>query len=314
MAMRDTSREQWRHGPLRDIGAEQLARGLGWFSIGLGLAELLAPRAVARLCGGEGRHTAMIRMYGLREIAAGLMIFSEGRRPATGMWSRVMGDAMDIATLAAAYASPRTNKAGVAFGTVNVLAVTALDIMCAQELSRQRGDVDETGAVRVSRSIVVNRSPEEVYRFWRDLENLPHFMLHLESVEVTGPRTSHWVTKGPAGTRVEWNAEIDVDRPNEEIGWRSTAGSDVQTTGSVRFEPRPGGRGTIVRVEFTYDIPGGALAATVAKLFNQAPEQQVYDDLRRLKQVLETGEVLRSDASPEGTGGVKPRPARPLPR
>ena len=301
----------WKQTGLERIGAERVARGLGWFSIGLGLAELLAPRAVARLCGCEGKHTGLIRLYGLREIAAGLMIFSQGRKPAAGVWSRVAGDAIDLATLAAAAVNPKTNKAGVAFAAANVLAVTAVDVMCAQTLSVETGAMTETGAIRVKRSNIVNRPPEEVYTFWRDIENLPRFMYHLQSVRRIGERTSHWVSKAPGGGNVEWDSEITEDRPNELIAWRSLEGSDVYNAGSVRFEPRPGGRGTVVRVEMEYYPPGGVAGTAVAMLFNESPEQQIYDDLKRLKQVLETGEVVRSDGSPEGAGQIVQRPGQP---
>jgi uncharacterized membrane protein len=310
-ALHQKAGELWQSGRLAEIGPERVARGLGWFSIGLGLAELLTPGLIARLCGGQGRHTGLIRLYGLREIAAGLMIFSQGNKPAGGVWARVAGDALDLATLAAAAVSPRTNKAGVAFATVNVLGVTALDVLCAQELSRQKGSMTDKGAIRVTRSTVINRSAEEIYNYWHDLQNLPRFMYHLESVQITGERRSHWVTTGPAGTRVEWDAEITDDRPNEMIAWRSLDGSDVYNAGSVRFEPRPGSRGTIVKVDMEYYPPGGPAGTALAMLFNESPEQQIYDDLKRLKQVLETGEVVRSDGSPDGPGSVTQHPGQP---
>jgi uncharacterized membrane protein len=218
---------------------------------------------------------------------------------------------MDLATLSAAAASPRTHKPGVAFAAANVLGVAALDLLCAQELSRKQGDMTEDGAVRVTRSITINRPAEDVYRFWRDVENLPRFMYHLQSVQSTAPGRSHWVTHAPGGTSVEWDAEITADHTNELIAWRSLPGSDVENAGTVRFEPRPGGRGTIVRVELEYRPPGGIAGAAFAAVFNASPQQQLDDDLRRLKQVLETGEVLRSDGSPDGTGSVRQHPAQP---
>lgn len=311
-ALQQRSTQLWQKTGLENIGAQRVARGLGWFSIGLGVAELLVPGLIAKLCGGQGKHTGLIRLYGLREIAAGLMIFSQGNKPAAGVWSRVAGDAIDLATLAAAAVNPRTNKAGVAFATANVLAVTAVDIACAQELSRQKGEMTETGAICVKRSVVINRPAEELYNFWHDIQNLPRFMYHLQSVQTIDDRRSHWVTKGPGGKRVEWDAEITDDRPNELIAWRSLEGSDVYNAGSVRFEPRPGGRGTIVRVDMEYYPPGGPAGTAVAMLFNESPEQQIYDDLKRFKQIVETGEVLRSDGSPEGAGQVLQRSAQPL--
>lgn len=295
-----------------EMSAEQLARGLAWFSIGLGLMELLAPRVVGRIAGGQGRHTGLIRLYGLRELASGLFIFSQGRKPATALWSRVAGDAIDLATLGLAFVSPRTNKAGVAFAAANVAGVTALDVHCARELSRDVGLMTDDGRIRVERSITVNRPAEELYRFWKDPANLVRFMYGLESVRPIDERHSHWIAKAPAGKTLEWDSEITEDRPNERIAWRSVEGASVDHAGSVRFEPRPGGRGTIVRLELQYRPPGGAAGAAFAVLFAEAPEQRIYNDLRRFKQVIETGEIVRSDANPEGAGQLLQRPAQPL--
>jgi uncharacterized membrane protein len=153
----------------------------------------------------------------------------------------------------------------------------------------------------------VNRPVSEVYSFWHDFQNLPRFMTHLESVQVLGPRRSHWVAVGPAGIRVEWDAETVEDRPNELIAWRSLPGSDVETSGWVRFKPAPGNRGTEVVVEMRYDPPGGVIGATMAKLFGEAPEQIVTRDLIAFKNVMEVGEVVHSDASIHRG----PHPARP---
>ena len=159
------------------------------------------------------------------------------------------------------------------------------------------------GSMHVTKSITILREPEEVYEFWHDFENLPRFMYHLQQVEVRDDGTSHWVANAPGVGTVEWDAEIAKDTPNELIGWRSIGETDsVKNVGSVRFTPAPGGRGTEVRVELFYDPPGGKLGATIAKLFGEEPGQQVADDLRRLKQVLEVGEVVRSAASPDGVG------------
>ena len=290
--------------------ATRLARGLGWFSISLGVAEVLAPRLISRLVGGRGDNLTLIRLYGIREIVSGMMIFGQGKRPAAAMWSRVAGDALDIATLAAASSATATRKGALAFATANVLGVTALDVYCAQQLSRERAAAPG-GAIRMSRSVVINRSPEALYRFWHDFENFPRFMDHLASVQATGERSSHWVANGPAGTHVEWDAEITADTPNELIAWRSVEGADVDNSGIVQFEPRPGGRGTVVRVEIEYRPPGGAVGALVARLFNESPEQQIYDDLHRMKQLIETGEVVRSDGSPQGMGPVLQHAGRP---
>jgi uncharacterized membrane protein len=157
--------------------------------------------------------------------------------------------------------------------------------------------------MKVSKAITVGRPVSEVYAFWRDFENLPRFMYHLEFVEDLGSGRSHWVTKAPAGRSVEWDAEIVEDEPNRRIVWRTAgADDDVTHSGSVSFVPAPGNRGTEVHVELNYDPPGGKLGAMVAKLFGEEPNQQVANDLRRFKQVMEVGEVVRSEASPEGAG------------
>ena len=293
---------------LTDASAERLAHGLGWFSVSLGLAEILAPRLISRLVGGDGKYANVIRFYGLRELMSGLMIFGQGSRPAAAMWSRVAGDAVDIATLAAAGTSLRTNKGGVALAAAGVLGVTALDVYCARELTRNGNG---GAGIRMTRSVVVNRPPHELYAFWRAFENFPRFMYHVNSVRATGPGMSHWVVSGPAGSTVEWDSRITADTPNELIAWQSLEGADVENSGVVRFEPRAGNRGTIVRVDLEYRPPGGRAAKLAAMLFNESPEQQIYDDLHRFKQIVETGEVVRSDGSPEGMGEVMQQPGQP---
>jgi uncharacterized membrane protein len=153
--------------------------------------------------------------------------------------------------------------------------------------------------------------PDDVYRFWRNFENLPRFMKHLESVEDLGDGRSRWTAKGPAGTSVDWEATIVADVPGEVITWRSLENSDVDNAGAVRFERAPGNRGTIVKVNIQYNPPAGVIGAAVAKLFGEEPGQQLNDDLRRFKQVLEVGEVVVSDATLLGTGYFAQRPARP---
>jgi uncharacterized membrane protein len=301
---------QEQGGTLMNLSAEKLARGLGWFSIGLGLAEVLAPRGVARVAGVRG-NTSLIRLFGLREIASGIGIFMQGRKPAAAVWSRVAGDALDLAALGAAFASPDSNKGKVTFATANVLMVTALDVICAQALSSGEGTT-QGGTNKVIKSLIINRAPEELYQFWRDFENLPRFMNNLESVRVTGGGRSHWVTKAPAGTSVEWDAEITEDEPNRAIAWRSLEGADVDNSGRVTFEPAAGNRGTIVRVEINYNPPGGVLGAAVAKLFGDDPGQQAQEALRCLKQLMEAGEVIVSDGTVWDNGLLTQRPAQPV--
>jgi uncharacterized membrane protein len=154
--------------------------------------------------------------------------------------------------------------------------------------------------IRVEKAVTINRSPEELYSFWRNFENLPRFMNHLESVRVTGEKTSHWVAKAPAGTSVEWDAEVYNSKDNELIAWRTLENADVASAGSVHFEAASGGRGTVVRVVLKYDPPAGKLGAFVARLFGENPEQQIDEDLRRFKQLIETGEVATTEGQPSG--------------
>jgi uncharacterized membrane protein len=159
--------------------------------------------------------------------------------------------------------------------------------------------IEGTGVVR---TVTVNLPRAEVYSFWRDFENLPLFMKHLESVTVLDARRSHWVAKAPAGTKVEWNAEITSDEPNSLIAWRSVDESDIDNSGSVRFSDAPGGRGTEVQVSLVYDAPAGALGKIVAKMFGEEPEQQIREDMRRFKCVIETGEIATIVGQPTGEG------------
>ena len=303
--------QQQQPGGLLNMRPEQLAQGLGWFSIGLGLAEVFAPRAIAKISGVKGNET-LIRLFGLREIASGLGIFMQGKRPTEAVWSRVAGDALDLAALGRAFASPDSDKGRLAFATANVLAVTALDVLCAQQLSSSNNGKTKGGITQVKKSIIINAAPAELYQFWRKLENLPRFMRHLESVRETGEGRSHWVAKAPVDSRVEWDAEITEEREGELLAWRSLEGSDVYNTGSVRFEQATGGRGTIVHVEMDYDPPGGVIGKGIAKLFGDDPEQVIFDDLRCLKQVIETGEVVLSDGTVWDNGLLTQRPAQPV--
>lgn len=148
--------------------------------------------------------------------------------------------------------------------------------------------------IHVDEAVTINRPVADVFRFWRNFENLPAFMRHLESVAMREVGVSHWVAKGPAGTRVEWDARIINEVDDKVIGWQSLEGSTVSTAGSVHFDETPGG--TRVRVRLQYHPPAGKLGAAVARLFGEEPGMQVREDLRRLKAILERREPLRSTA------------------
>ena len=159
--------------------------------------------------------------------------------------------------------------------------------------------------VHVETSIAINKSPEELYAFWRDFKNLPIFMKNLESVTEMDRWNSHWVAKGLGGARVEWDAEVYNEEENKLIAWRSLENADVVNAGSVRFEKAPEGRGTYVRVTMNYNPPAGKLGATVAQLLGTEPLQLIKEDLRRLKQVLEAGEIATIAGQTSGRATVQ---------
>jgi uncharacterized membrane protein len=294
--------------------SERLAKSLGWFSIGLGLAQLLAPRAMSRAAG-VADHPILMRTVGVREIAAGVGILSQ-RNPAPWLWTRVAGDALDLTMLGLAASRPGTQKNRLAAATVAVAGVTVLDVLTSVQQTELDGGrnvralagsvadrisaVSAPGIVTVVKSITVNRPADECYRFWHDFENFPRFMKHVASVKRISDTRWHWKAKGPAGTSFEWNADVIEDQPGQLLAWRSLEGSDVQNAGQVRFEPAPGGRGTIVRVELQYSPPGGKAGALLAKLFGEEPSQQIEEDLRRFKQLIETGEIPTTVGQPSG--------------
>lgn len=158
--------------------------------------------------------------------------------------------------------------------------------------------------IKVEKSIIINRSPDELYQYWRRFENLPRIMNHLESVQTTGGNRSHWVAKAPAGSTVEWDAEVYNEKEGELIAWRSLEGADVDSAGSVHFTPAPEGQGTQVRVVLKYDPPAGVIGATVAKLFGEEPSQQIEDDLERFKQMMEGGGAEGQSSGRSAQAGV----------
>jgi uncharacterized membrane protein len=213
----------------------------------------------------------------------------------------VAGDAMDLALLGASFISNGNRRERLAAALSAVGGVTVADLRSARQTSRAVGDEDTGGIQRLVKAITIRRQPQDVYRFWRDFRNFPSFVSHVGSVAVLDDRHSHWTVRGPAGRSVEWAAEITEDQPNEMIARRSLPGADVGNSGRVQFAPAPGDCGSEVRVEMHYSPPGGELGAAVARLLGQEPRQQVQADLRKLTQVLETGEVVRSEATLHGT-------------
>jgi uncharacterized membrane protein len=220
----------------------------------------------------------------------------------------------------AAYALRRREKLGGAAAIAGAAllyrgATGHCDVYEALGVNRARGEGRGTGVIadfgsdtrqrlggergiHVEESVTINKPIGEVYRFWRNFENLPTFMRHLESVSMREAGVSHWVAKGPAGMKVEWDARIINEVDNKVIGWQSLEGSTISTAGSVNFDQDM--HGTRVTVHLQYNPPGGRLGAAVARLFGEEPNQTIREDLRRFKQLIETGEIPTTAGQPSG--------------
>lgn len=151
-------------------------------------------------------------------------------------------------------------------------------------------------AALVGRTVTVNRTRAEVFAFWRDFRNLGRFLDNIERVEVTDDRRSHWVVSAPAGQTVEWDSVITEEEPGRLIAWESVEGADIKHTGRIEFRDAPPGRGAEVTATILYDPPAGEAGKAIAKLFGKEPKVQARHDLRRFKQLMETGEISTSDA------------------
>ncbi|MEH2225861.1 SRPBCC family protein [Nostoc sp.] len=161
--------------------------------------------------------------------------------------------------------------------------------------------------VKVEKTLTINKPVEELYRFWRNFDNLPRFIKHLKEVRLYDEKRSHWISKGFLNESVEWDVVITEDRENELIAWTSVEGAAIETSGRVHFKPAPENRGTEVKTIREFTPPGGAIGAAlakpvadIAKLFGEDPEQQIGDDLRRFKMMMEAGEIATTEGQARG--------------
>jgi uncharacterized membrane protein len=225
----------------------------------------------------------MAEEYGMRRSESGWGEANPARR-----WG-----ALIAGSTIAIYGLSRRSPAGVALATAGgMLAYFGAQPQDQREFTARS-------------SMIVNTSQQEAFRFWRNFENFPLFMNHLESVNNTSERRSRWIALGPMGTRIEWEAEIINERVNEEIQWRSLPGSDIDIDGQVRFSQAPGGRGTMIRVYSHLVPPAGALGRAVANIFGKNPEFLMRQDLRRLKALMETGEIPTIEGQTHGPRSMK---------
>ena len=231
----------------------------------------------------DGRNISSVERWGSMAAGLGLVTYGLSRRRSSGWVYAGFGALLVQRGLSGhchTYELLGLNSAGTGEDT-------------RRALGGQRG-------VIVEESVTINQPIELLYRFWRNLENLPRFMRHLESVERITDTLSRWRAKGPGGTTLEWNAEIINEVPSQVIGWRSIEGSDVVSAGSVNFDDAGPGRGTRVRVRLQYSPPGGKLGAAVARLLGRDPGSEIREDLRQFKQIVEGGEVPTTKGQPRG--------------
>ncbi len=270
-----TPRESFTPRTADGTTPSHILQTVGYLAFGLGAAALFTPRSRRRERWVE-------------------------RAPVPQILGRMARDWIDPA-LRRNGASVAADRRKRALATTAIAGVAAVAVLSARTL--RRSSAADDGEVAVRATMGVNRAPEDLHRRWARLEDLPRFMSHIETV-VPGERNlSHWVARIP-GFKVEWDAEVVENVPGERIAWRALPGSDVVHEGIVRFEPAPGGRGTIVRLEIDYR-PQSALAALVPSAFFKLAEAQLREDLRRFKQLLEAGEIPTATAVRDSKGDAR---------
>lgn len=233
----------------------------------------------------SNNNVARVERVGSVALGSALLTYGVRRRDAAGAVAALVGGVFLMR--GATGHCPLYQALGVSTGSADPVLGGGRD-----DLTGLAATVNARKAVKVERSVTIEADREMLYAFWRDFENLPHFMEHLVSVRTQSRMRSHWVAKAPAGTTVEWDAEIVNEIPGELIAWKSVSGAEVPNAGSVHFTDAPGDRGTVVRVVLDAEPPAGKLGYLLAKLFGEDPDQQVRDDLRKFKQLMERG-VLR---------------------
>jgi uncharacterized membrane protein len=231
------------------------------------------------------------------------------------LWSRVGGDAMDLALLRSAMSSPQADQHRVAAATAAVIGIAAIDALASTRQTASSDGPDQTSpdhdhvAVRVASAVTVQAPVEEVFSYWNGFQGLPRFMSDAASVEITGDRQSRWTVPAPVGTSVEWDVQITDSAPNEYITWQTAEGSRLAASGDIRFRTAAGNRGAQVIFSAEFSPPGGELGKKIAQPLAEVFGTKITNDLRRFKQLVELGEIVHSDDSiVPGPNPAQPRP------
>lgn len=272
--------------------SHRLARRLGWFSIGLGAFEILAAESVARYFG--TRRDNVVRAFGAREVINGIGLLVS-RSPRPWLWARVAGDVLDAAALSTLWFSGKCPTGRIAGAKAFVGGALALDLWAATRGRRDSG-------AHVVRSATIGRSAEELYEYWRDPAKLALIMGHVADIGPAGPKATRWTLKIP-GRPVSWRSEYADERPGELLRWHAGEGEPVESDGVIRFEPAPGDRGTVVRLNFHIAPRGGRAARAAMRALRPVPEVLAARALRRFKSLVETGELPTLEKNPSGRQG-----------
>jgi len=288
------------------MNVQKPVQALGWFSIALGVAEIVAPKRIGSYLGMPHRAN-VLRAYGVREIASGVGILAR-RDPVPGLWARVGGDLLDLATLGSAVRSryPRRDRAGLATGAI--AAITAVDIAAARLAQTSRSNGRETDVpadeARIERWISIGKSPHELYALWKDPRTINQVMGHAAAVTSMGDGRMGWtVERGPLGRDLQWETSIVEDVPDGLIRWETVPESNVTNSGTIAFRAAPGEWGTEVTLSIALVPPSGPLGGVALRLAGPLPDLMVGKALRRFKSLAETGEIPVLDRQPAARKG-----------
>lgn len=236
-------------------------------------------------------------------------MYANGRHQNLGKTERLVSGLVGTSLLIYSAVCPKRYKIATAIGGAGLIYRGIRGNSKVYDflgIDRNKGELSPNAVVahtegrKVVRAVTINDNKENLYQFWRDFRNLARFMEKIESVQVLDEKRSHWRAKGPEGKIIEWDSEIYNEIPNDLIAWRSMPGSDFKHAGTVIFRTAPNGAGTQVKVVMNYDPPAGKLGVAIAKLFRQEPGQQLQEDLRRLKQLMEAGEIPTTEGQSRG--------------